>query len=304
MEGKSNDPLKEIGIYNKFGAGGDSARLNISIMVTFYLDDLLITKTIPAVTPLRTRAEIQQDIDDHWEGLGYAAKPTKFMALGYDDGPSDRSRELLSVLANKNVHATFFITGNRITTEDRKAILREMRDAGYELANHSYTHDNPSPLYLMSIQAAENEIQMCTDAIYNATNADGKPVLPNFIRAPNVRYSANLLAACTNKGLPLIHGTTASDWGSAASNPSGNAASVTGQVNAILNGASPWQITLNHDPASGIPANILAAAPQIIDGLRSAGFWLLTVSEMRVMYTGTALQAGKIYDNFNSPRTH
>jgi peptidoglycan/xylan/chitin deacetylase (PgdA/CDA1 family) len=266
---------------------------------TFYIDDITVKETTLTTTfVVRTRTEIQQEIDDNWERLDYTAKPAKFMAITYDDGPTADSSQLLEVLAAKDARVTFFLIGNKINSgEERKATVRDMRDAGHELANHSFSH---SPMDAMSAAAIEKEIQDCTSAIHAATAADGKPVLPNFFRAPNVRYSADLLAVCAARGLPLMHGTSASDWGKADTNPN-NAANVQGQVNTILGGAAPWQITLNHDPASGIPENILAAAPQIIDGLRAAGYWLLTLSEMAVMYDGT-VEAGKIYDNFDTPR--
>jgi len=60
---------------------------------------------------------------------------TKTLALTFDDGPSTFTHELLDVLAQNNVHATFFIVGAR--TKGHEASLKRMADEGHVLANHS-----------------------------------------------------------------------------------------------------------------------------------------------------------------------
>jgi len=80
-------------------------------------------------------------------------------------------------------------------------------------------------------------------------------------------------------------------------NGGNNAGSAQNQANAIINGARDWLIVLNHDPASGVQDNILAAVPLMIDGLRAKGYYLLTVSELLIMREGT-LTSGKVYNDF------
>jgi peptidoglycan/xylan/chitin deacetylase (PgdA/CDA1 family) len=267
-----------------------------SIVDTFYIDDIVVN--VPTGNSANnnsanntiTRESILAEINGKWQSMGYSQKPTKYMALTYDDGPSQRSEELLAALAAKNAKATFFLIGNRIS--GKEAVVRAMRDAGHELANHSFSHN---PMGSLSVTDAETEIQNCTDAIYNATNSDDKPVTPKFFRAPNLNYGANLYTACINKGFALIGGHSTSDWNGGTTYQDPQA-----MADAQINNAKPWQIALSHDPNSGIPANILAAVPLMIDGLRAQGYYLLTLSELLIMRNAGALTTGKVYVDFAS----
>ncbi|MBR3561469.1 MAG: polysaccharide deacetylase [Oscillospiraceae bacterium] len=59
--------------------------------------------------------------------------------LTFDDGPSERTDEILDVLAEKNVKATFFVIGHEDEANwDR---LRRIVAEGHTLGMHSYTHD-------------------------------------------------------------------------------------------------------------------------------------------------------------------
>ena len=238
-------------------------------------------------TVLTAREKLLKEIEDTWQDLGYSEKPVKYMALTYDDGPSQYSEDLLNILAGKQVRATFFVIGSNVAS--RPAVVRRMRDEGHEIANHSQGY---SSLGSLTVDACETSLQSCADAIYDATNTDGNPVTPSFFRPPNLDKGPNLYTACENKGLPIIEGTLSNDYSNGS-----NAGSAQNQANAIINGAREWLIALNHDPASGTPANILAAVPLMIDGLRANGYYLLTLSELLIMRDGT-LTPGKVYNDF------
>ncbi len=63
---------------------------------------------------------------------------TKTLALTFDDGPSTFTAELLDVLAENNIKATFFVLGTR--ARNHSALLARMAREGHVLANHSYNH--------------------------------------------------------------------------------------------------------------------------------------------------------------------
>lgn len=262
---------------------------NVAVVGTFYIDDILIKASkVAGTSNTVTRESILAEIDGNWQSLGYSQKPVNYMALTYDDGPSPQSSQLLSALAAKNAKATFFLIGSRVN--ERPELVRTMRDAGHELANHSFSH---SSMGSMTLAGAEAEIQGCTDAIYNATNADGKPVRPKFFRAPNLNYGTNLYTACENKYFALIGGHSTADYNGGA-----NANSSQAIADAQINNAKEWQIALCHDPYSGVTANILAAVPLMIDGLRAQGYYFLTLSELLIMRNAGALTPGKVYVDF------
>ena len=62
--------------------------------------------------------------------------------LTFDDGPSDRTDEILRILDEKNVKATFFVTGK--SDPEDLARMKKIVDAGHTIGMHSYSHDYSS----------------------------------------------------------------------------------------------------------------------------------------------------------------
>ena len=60
------------------------------------------------------------------------------IALTFDDGPSESTPRVLELLDRLRVPATFFEIGRHV--ERLPEISRAVRDAGHEIANHSYSH--------------------------------------------------------------------------------------------------------------------------------------------------------------------
>jgi len=67
----------------------------------------------------------------------------KQLILTFDDGPGIKTEQLLKFLKEKNVKATFFITGN--IAKNNLAILDHMYKDGHIIGNHTYTHQLPMP---------------------------------------------------------------------------------------------------------------------------------------------------------------
>lgn len=65
------------------------------------------------------------------------------ISLTFDDGPHPtHTPALLDNLASAEIRGTFFIVGER--AEQHRAIVRRIADEGHELANHTWTHSEPS----------------------------------------------------------------------------------------------------------------------------------------------------------------
>jgi len=62
----------------------------------------------------------------------------KVVALTLDDGPSDRAPEVLRVLSELDVPATFYLNGRDVDARPEHA--RAILAAGHELGNHTYNH--------------------------------------------------------------------------------------------------------------------------------------------------------------------
>lgn len=64
----------------------------------------------------------------------------RIVALTFDDGPnSEYVGKILSVLAARSVHATFFVTGAELSASPDAG--RMIVAAGHELGNHTWSHD-------------------------------------------------------------------------------------------------------------------------------------------------------------------
>ncbi|MDR0644511.1 MAG: polysaccharide deacetylase family protein [Treponema sp.] len=225
---------------------------------------------------------IQKEIDDNWESLGYAEKPAKYMALTFDDGPAGaKTQELLDILSEKRVRATFFLIGQNIRSN--KAAAQAIFDAGHELANHSDGYaglggDTAIETIRDSLVAASAEIKTIT----------GKD--PAFFRAPNVSYGDNLAAVCAELSMPLIGVSVWShDW------QSSNTAEQC--KNNVLRDARDGGIINCHE-ANTSGNRTLPILADIIDGLREDGFWIMSVGELAVI-KGKTLIAGERYDNID-----
>lgn len=64
----------------------------------------------------------------------------KVVYLTFDDGPTKVTLEVLKVLKNENVKATFFVIGD--LCEQNPDILKQIQEEGHEVCIHTYTHKN------------------------------------------------------------------------------------------------------------------------------------------------------------------
>ncbi len=231
-----------------------------------------------SLAPINPRDSILQYIDDNWQELGYSDKPTKYVALTFDDGPAGAStKNLLEALSQKNVKATFFLIGQNIRSQGTWA--KAIYDAGHELANHSDGYnglggDMAQNIISASLSAASAEIKKIT----------GKN--PNLFRAPNVEYGNNLTNVCAQQGLAIIG---VSIW---SNDYQSNITAATIADNVLKNPTDGGIINM-HEPNTA--PNSVSALPDIIDGLRKKGFWITTVGELAII-KNKSLQAGVRYD--------
>jgi len=105
-----------------------------------------------------------------WRG----PRDRRALALTFDDGPGEGTPEILKILAEHHVPATFFQCGANV---DRlPGIAREVAERGHEIGNHSYSHPY---FFLRSPGAIEDELRRAQEAIERHT---GKR--PAWFRAP------------------------------------------------------------------------------------------------------------------------
>ena len=114
------------------------------------------------------------------------------IALTFDDGPGERTMELLKVLEKYNAHATFFMVGTN--AEEYQEEIQKMAEIGCELGNHSWDHSNLSTL---SADQVKQQIGRTNEVV---KNADGEHRV-TVMRPP---YGAINDTVKANVGLPMI----------------------------------------------------------------------------------------------------
>ncbi|MGN7477011.1 polysaccharide deacetylase family protein [Solibacillus silvestris] len=100
----------------------------------------------------------------------------KRIALTFDDGPHPEvTKQILALLKKYNAKATFFMLGSRV--QYYPGLAREVREAGHEIGNHTWTHP---VLTKMSAAAIQKEYESTEQAIVNAIGENSTVFRPPY----------------------------------------------------------------------------------------------------------------------------
>lgn len=186
------------------------------------------------------------------------------MYLTFDDGPSGNTEEILSILREKDVKATFFVVtrGGETAVSDMKQIVEE----GHALGMHSYTHDYHT-IYDSVEAFLEDYYQLFT------LIRDEVGVTPTVFRFPGGSINAynqgvyqEIIAEMLRRGFVYY------DWNLSAEDAFSVSPSREEILHNILDssGSVNRGIVLMHD--SNHCDTTVEALPALIDGLREQGF--------------------------------
>lgn len=90
----------------------------------------------------------------------------KIIYLTFDDGPSvNVTNEILDVLEDYGIKATFFVIGSRCHTHPE--VLQRIHAAGHAIGNHTYSHDYKS-IY-RNLDTFVRDFQTAQEAIFSIT---------------------------------------------------------------------------------------------------------------------------------------
>lgn len=190
-----------------------------------------------------------------------AKKPTKYVAITFDDGPSNYTPRILSILKKKGAKATFFTLGSQVKSHSSTA--RRIVNEGNQIALHSYNHRDFTKLSAAKIRADVNR----TRAIVKRTTG----VDSNYFRPPygaqNRKVTKTLKAMHMRK---ILWDKDTRDW----ARP-GASKIIARATKKVKNG----DIILMHD-GGGNRNQTVRALPTVIDRLHAQGFELVTVQEL------------------------
>jgi peptidoglycan/xylan/chitin deacetylase (PgdA/CDA1 family) len=106
--------------------------------------------------------------------------PEKVVLLTIDDTPNRYALEMAKILKKEGINAIFFVNGHFINEKAGQEKIKEIYDLGFEIGNHTMTHQNLKSLHE---KEQKEEIIKLNDLIEEITGER-----PRFFRAP---YGAN-----------------------------------------------------------------------------------------------------------------
>lgn len=111
----------------------------------------------------------------------------KEIAISFDDGPaSNYTTEILQLLKQDNIKATFFCIGNRIAGNED--ILKKIKEDGHIIGNHSYSHHFWFDIF--SSEKMLNDLQKMDQETEKVTG-----IVPKLFRPPYGVTNPNLKKA-------------------------------------------------------------------------------------------------------------
>ena len=190
---------------------------------------------------------------------------TNEVALTFDDGPASETGEILDMLNQYGLKATFFMIGRQV--ERFPQLARRVADCGHEIGNHSYSH----PIFLYR-SAAETRRQLARtqDVIGEVTG-----VRPQLARPPCGVRTPAYFAAARALGLCTVQWTnTGFDW------KKRNADRIAHDALRLVSAGS---IILLHDGDSSGQRDrreTVAAIPLIVSGLKEQGLKVVPLDRL------------------------
>lgn len=200
--------------------------------------------------------------------FGYAARKvpiyavqteTKKIAITFDAAyGSDETMQIINILKEKNVTATFFLVG--FWVEKYPELVKLLDESGIEIGSHSNTHP-----YMSKLTADQIRVELQT-SMNSITNITGKPV--TLFRPPYGDYNDTLINVCDELKLKTIQWSVDSlDWKGL------NTSQMLARINPDIQGGG---IILFHNNSD----HIVEALPVIIDTLLEQGYELVHVSDL------------------------
>ncbi len=183
----------------------------------------------------------------------------KKVAISYDAAwGADKTEDILAVLKEYDVKATFFLVGFWIDKFPEK--VKAIQDAGMEIGTHTDTHPD---LAKKNADTVKSELETSMKKI---TDITGQEV--NLFRAPFGSYNNTVISVADNLGLKTIQWNIDSlDWKGLS------AADVNSRV---MNNLSEGSIILMHNNAD----NVVQSTKLVLENLKNRGYKVTSVGEL------------------------
>ena len=187
--------------------------------------------------------------------------------LTFDDGPSKTTLQILEILKQEDIKATFFVLGSEV--EKYPEIVKKIYEDGHYIANHGYSH--VYSIIYESPEAVLTEYNQCNDLIRKAI---GEPEYnSNIFRFPGGSIGGKH-AELKNQAIELLRQNNIEhlDWNALNGDAETNDLTIEFELQRLADTTQNKQsiVVLMHDAyAKNVTAEAL---PQIISQLREQGY--------------------------------
>ena len=229
------------------------------------------TTPTPSPHPTSTTTRPAPGVPAQLRGQDVTVLPTtrRVVALTFDAGGNAAGLDrILATLADRHVHATFFLTGRWV--QANPGAVARIRAAGHRIGNHSVTH--PHMTGLSSAQIGE-EVLGAQQTIL-AAGADPRPLF----RFPFGERDPRTIAAVNDLGYVAVRWTVDTlGWEGTAGGMSAQAV-----ADRAVGALQPGEIVLMHiganpDDHTTFDADAL---PATIDRMRASGYDFVTLDAL------------------------
>ncbi|PHH52031.1 Chitin deacetylase [Ceratocystis fimbriata CBS 114723] len=195
------------------------------------------------------------------------------MAITFDDGPYLYTDDLLDILAEYDVSATFFINGKNIgrsldRDKFKQKIVKRAYSEGHQIGSHTWSHRD---LSVTKGAAREQQMTELEDTLIDIIG-----VKPTYMRPPYGSCDAQCMAHMANMGYRVIHWSLDTlDYGVRTVDEM-NVVEESFEKKLPTNTEEPGPIVLAHD---SLELTVYQLAVPMIEKSLEAGFQLVTVGE-------------------------
>ena len=189
---------------------------------------------------------------------GASTAGKRVIALTFDDGPSPYTAQVLSVLQQYHVPATFFEVGSQVAATPQISAM--VSAAGYPVQDHTWSH---ADLATLPVSQYPYQIDQTQRAIASVTG-----ITPNCVRPPYDAFNGTTLAQLGARGLTTMsYSIDSNDY---------NRPGVSAIVHNVVGAAFPGAVAGLHD-GGGDRSQTVAALPAIITQLEAQGYTFVSV---------------------------
>ena len=212
-----------------------------------------------------------------------APKPLegKIAYLTFDDGPSELTSQVLDILKEHRVDATFFVIGKNIKGYEK--VLKRAVAEGHLIAGHTFSHDYSKiyrnvDAFFQDLEEGNEEIQRVTGEIPalfrfpgGSNNSVSKPAQDPVLYGKDQWIMDDLVEESFKRGYTYI------DWNVSVGDASPIAYTAESALQRVMDGSKGKKeiVVLSHDART--KANTVKALPSIIQHLKEEGFAFKTL---------------------------